>query len=134
VWLDVAREYTERWVHQQQIWEATGHPGLNSGEFAGPVVATFVHSLPRARGPIDRPEGTSLEVRFDGEGGDVWHVTRAGTGWDLRPGPVSGFDATLRGTVDEAWRLYADYAVVQLSGEGDPELISAAAAARAIIL
>ncbi len=26
MWLDVAREYTERWVHQQQIRDAIGRP------------------------------------------------------------------------------------------------------------
>jgi hypothetical protein len=26
-WLDVAREYTERWTHQQQIRDAVGMPG-----------------------------------------------------------------------------------------------------------
>jgi uncharacterized protein (TIGR03083 family) len=27
-WLDVAREYSERWTHQQQIRDAVGRPGL----------------------------------------------------------------------------------------------------------
>jgi hypothetical protein len=28
VWLDVAREYTERWHHQQHLRDAAGQPGL----------------------------------------------------------------------------------------------------------
>jgi uncharacterized protein (TIGR03083 family) len=28
VWLDIAREYTERWLHQQQIRDAVNRPGL----------------------------------------------------------------------------------------------------------
>ncbi len=28
IWLDLAREYTERWVHQQQMRDAVGKPGL----------------------------------------------------------------------------------------------------------
>ena len=29
-WFDIAREYTERWHHQQQIREAVGQPGIIS--------------------------------------------------------------------------------------------------------
>src|SRR5207248_389111 len=36
VWLDVAREYTERWLHQQHIREAVGRPGLTDRRFMGP--------------------------------------------------------------------------------------------------
>jgi len=32
VWLDVAREYTEFWVHQQQVRDAVGRPGANSNQ------------------------------------------------------------------------------------------------------
>src|SRR5215213_8131587 len=50
VWLDLAREYTERWVHQQQIRDAVGRPGLQEPEWFAPVLATFVQGLPRALG------------------------------------------------------------------------------------
>jgi uncharacterized protein (TIGR03083 family) len=32
-WLDVAREYTGRWTHQQQVRDAVGVPGLREPEF-----------------------------------------------------------------------------------------------------
>ena len=32
VWLDLAREYTERWHHQQQIRDAVGKPGSEGTE------------------------------------------------------------------------------------------------------
>src|SRR3989442_11824316 len=44
VWFDVACEYTERWVHQQQIREAVGRPVLLKAPYAAPVIVTFVHS------------------------------------------------------------------------------------------
>ncbi|MGH2687341.1 MAG: maleylpyruvate isomerase family mycothiol-dependent enzyme, partial [Actinomycetota bacterium] len=44
VWLDVAREYTERWLHQQHIRDAVGVPGQRDARFLGPVIATFVHA------------------------------------------------------------------------------------------
>lgn len=35
-WLDIAREYMERWVHQQHIREAVGPPGPGFGPVCGP--------------------------------------------------------------------------------------------------
>lgn len=47
-WLDVARQDTERWTHQQQIRDVVGMPGLKEPAFLASVLATFVHALPRA--------------------------------------------------------------------------------------
>src|SRR5256885_5814581 len=45
-WLHIAREFTERWHHQQQVREAVGAPSLDDPRFLGPVLATFARSLP----------------------------------------------------------------------------------------
>jgi uncharacterized protein (TIGR03083 family) len=47
VWLDVARGDMERYVHQQQIRDATGRPRLGPA-FTSPVLTTAAHALPRA--------------------------------------------------------------------------------------
>ena len=36
VWFDIAREFTERWHHQQQIRDATGQPPLTIRIFSRP--------------------------------------------------------------------------------------------------
>ena len=41
IWLHVAREYTERWVHQQHIRDAVGRPGLNERRWLGPVLESL---------------------------------------------------------------------------------------------
>ena len=46
-WLHIAREYTERWAHQEQIREAVGAGGLHGRRLFAPVLDTFVHALPR---------------------------------------------------------------------------------------
>ena len=71
-WLDVAREYTERWTHQQQIRDAVGLPGLKEPAFQAPVLATFVHALPRAFAGALAPAGTTVEVAVGGDGGGCW--------------------------------------------------------------
>ena len=75
-WLDVARQYTERWTHQQQIRDAVGVPGLQEPAFLAPVLATFVHALPRAFTDVSAAVGTTVEVVIAGEAGGSWVLTR----------------------------------------------------------
>jgi len=134
VWLDLAREYTERWVHQQQIREATGRPGLDGARHAGPVVATFVHALPGSLRGVDAAPGTTVDLAVTGDGGGTWHAARSpGGGWDLRAGSSPAPACRLAGTVGDMWRMYAAYPGVTLAATGDPALAAAATRGRAII-
>jgi uncharacterized protein (TIGR03083 family) len=105
VWLDVAREYTERWLHQQHVRDATGRPGQTDPRFLGPVLATFAHALPVAIAGTDAPNGTAVAFEVDGEAGGRWAVVREPVGWTLRAGRPDGPAATLRTDADTAWRL-----------------------------
>lgn len=78
-WLDVAREYTERWVHQQQIRRAVGRPGLTDERFAAPVVETFARALPA--GLPSRPDGTTVSVVATGDYERRWHLEARDGGW-----------------------------------------------------
>jgi hypothetical protein len=59
IWLDVAREYTERWHHQQHIRKAVGQPGQTEPRFLHPVLASFAHALPVALQHADARLGRS---------------------------------------------------------------------------
>jgi uncharacterized protein (TIGR03083 family) len=134
VWMDVAREYTERWVHQQQIREAIGQPGLLQPRYVGPVIATFVHAVPMALARVNAAEGTTVNVRITGEGGGAWHAVRWHNEWDLWPGEHGGGAAELETTADNAWRLFTGHpGAVAPHFSGDPTLANAAAQAIAII-
>jgi uncharacterized protein (TIGR03083 family) len=134
VWLDVAREYMERYVHQQQIRSATGRPSLGAA-FTSPVLTTAAHALPRALDGVARPAGTVVRFTAEGEGGGSWLVVRAVSGWQLDGGPVTGAAAChARTTVDGALKLYArDPSAPPLIWEGDPELAQALARVKAVL-
>ena len=106
-WLDLARELTERWHHQQQIREAVGAPPLDEPRFLRPVLATFAFSLPQAVRDVVSPIGTSIGLRIDGESGGDWTVVR-----DEPPGgasgPVAATNPSAAVTIDQdtAWRMY----------------------------
>jgi len=51
-WFDTAREFTERWHHQQQIRMAVERPGIMTPRLYGPVLDTFMRALPKYRNLI----------------------------------------------------------------------------------
>lgn len=134
VWLDVAREYMERYVHQQQIRSATGRPALGAG-YTRPVLTTAAHALPRALDHVTRPVGTVVTFTVEGEGGGSWYVVRTVSGWGLDGGPAAGAVAChARTTVDGALKLYArDPSAPPLTWQGDPELAEALAGVKAVL-
>ena len=134
VWLDVTREYMERYVHQQQIRSATGRPSLGAA-FTSPVLTTAAHALPRALDQVARPAGTIVTFTAEGEGGGSWLVVRAVSGWELDGGPATGAAAChARTTVDGALKLYArDPSAPPLRWDGDAELAEALAGVKAVL-
>ena len=82
-WLDLAREYTERWHHQQQIRDAVGKPGLKEPRYFAPVLAAFVHGLARAFREVAAPAGTLVKLTITGDSGGQWLATRNARGWEL---------------------------------------------------
>src|SRR5205807_4714821 len=109
----------------QHIREAVGRPGLTDRRFMGPVLATFVHALPRAMAPAEAPPGTAVNVRLTGEAGGDWSLVAGPRGWALRTGAAPTATATV--TLDQslAWRLFTRTvrpetaaAAVAITGDG----------------
>ncbi len=106
VWLDVAREFTERWHHQQHIRDAVGKPGCTDAYFLAPVLAAFMHALPQTFQEVDEPEGTSVSMTITGEAGGVWSAVREGGCWELYAGKPEHSRAEIVLPEDIAWRLF----------------------------
>jgi uncharacterized protein (TIGR03083 family) len=107
-WLHVAREYTERWVHHQQIREAVGAPLLAEPRFFTPVLATFARALPRTFNGVVTIRDAQVGVYLTGPSGSDWTVVTRGEGrWELRSGrPEHAPNATVELDEDVAWRLF----------------------------
>lgn len=138
IWLDVAREYTERWVHQQHIRDAVGRPGLTDPRFLSPVLATFAHALPVACADTVSPPGTVIEMQVTGEAGGTWSVACQRSGWALYEGSSDAPAARVVLGQDLAWRLLTKGAAPREAEraavlEGDPALGRAVLGAVAII-
>lgn len=83
VWLDLAREYTERWHHQQHIREAIGAPVLTESRFFAPVLATFARALPHTFRATTAPTGAAVQLTITGPSGGDWTIVREGASWQL---------------------------------------------------
>jgi hypothetical protein len=127
VWLDVAREYTERWVHQQQIRDALGRPGLKERWYVAPVLAAFVHGLPRALSTVAAPTGTRVRLVIGGPTGGTWLALHTDEAWVLAQDEEGPAAATVTLDQETAWRLFTkgitrDVALQHARLEGDRRL------------
>lgn len=104
-WFDLAREYTEKWHHQQQIREAVGAPGLTSRRWLFPVLDTFLRGLPHTYRDLVAPEGTQLLFTVTGAAGGQWTLQREASAWQLYSGAGDQAVCEARLDQDTAWRL-----------------------------
>jgi uncharacterized protein (TIGR03083 family) len=106
IWFDLAREFTERWHHQQQIRDATGRPPLYDPYFLSPVLDTFVRALPHAFCNAMAPAGTSVRFEISGEAGGVWFVYKAEEAWTLLLDSTAEPATNVVIAQNAAWRLF----------------------------
>jgi uncharacterized protein (TIGR03083 family) len=104
-WFDIAREYTEKWHHQQQIRDAVGAPALTSRKWLFPVLDTFFRGLPHTYRETQADEGSSVLFTVAGEAGGAWTLMREGGAWKLYTGESAGPVCEVRMDQDTTWRL-----------------------------
>ncbi|HEY6330442.1 MAG TPA: hypothetical protein VI756_13985 [Blastocatellia bacterium] len=108
VWLDVAREYTEKWHHQQQIRDAVGAPPLYEPKYFSPVLDAFVRALPFTYRDVVAHQGTRARVTISGAAGSSWLLVRETDRWNLYGDPEFSDAVQAELTIDQdaAWRLF----------------------------
>jgi hypothetical protein len=126
-WFDTAREFTERWHHQQQIRLATNRPGIMTPELYHPVLDCFLRGLPHLYRDVSAPVGTLFLLEISGDCGGRWFLLKKAQGWHLvKP---SGEKLASRVTIPQelAWRIFTkgidrDSARTQITVEGNRHL------------
>lgn len=109
VWLDLAREYTERWHHQQHIREAVGLPLLTQPRYLGPVLATFMFAFPYTYRDVKAEPGSTISLTIGGPAGNRWFIQRDEDAWLLHQGkPEVKPLAEITLDQDTAWRLFSN--------------------------
>jgi uncharacterized protein (TIGR03083 family) len=125
-WFDTAREFTERWHHQQQIRLAVDRPGIMTPELYHPVLDCFMRGLPHAYRDVVRNPGARLRFDISGECGGTWLLFRDVNSWRLEERALG--PPTSRVTIPQeiAWRVFtkgidrqAAAALVRVDGDQD---------------
>jgi uncharacterized protein (TIGR03083 family) len=126
-WFDTAREFTERWHHQQQIRFAVNKPGIMTRELYHPVLDCFLRALPYTYRTVSAKPGTYVQINVSGECGGSWYLSRAEQAWQLTEEPLG--DKLSETTIPQeiAWRIFTkgidrESALSQVKVAGDGAL------------
>ncbi len=138
-WLDVGREYTERWHHQDQIREAVGAPPLASERWLRPVLDISLLALPHAFRDAGGEVDDVVELQTTGTVQERWSLVREASGWDLWSGGVA--NPRCRITADSAatarlllHRTPAEHIHEKVTVEGDEHFVGPFLRARAVMV
>src|SRR5260370_33966005 len=125
-WFDTAREFTERWHHQQQIRLAVEKPGIMTREFYFPVLDCFMRALPHAYSAVPAKIGTLAQFNIAGDFGGSWYLLRDIGTWRLVSSATGETISETTIPQEIAWRIFtkgitreAAQAQVQVKGNSE---------------
>lgn len=106
MWLQIARELTEYWMHHQYICETVAINSLTNQRFLTPILTTFAHAFPRAYAFIAAPVDTVINFGVTDEVETSWDVIKENDHWalyadtDLIPTSIVKIPVTI------AWKVF----------------------------
>jgi uncharacterized protein (TIGR03083 family) len=106
-WMHIAREYTEKWLHQQQIRDAVGIPELMTKELFIPFISIFMLALPHTFRDVPAEEGTTVQLTIPGEIGGSWGIIRKDGIWLLNNEMITNPSSQVIIDADISWRLFS---------------------------
>lgn len=106
-WMEVAREYTEKWLHQQQIRDAVNKPALLTRELFYPFIDIFMLALPHTYREISADNGTSIKVTVTTDIGGYWFLIRNDDKWKLTKEYSEMPTTEIIIDPDTSWKLFS---------------------------
>ena len=101
---DIAREFTERWHHQQQIREAVGATSITHKNYLQPVLRILALCLPYWFQSVAADPGSEVAVNITGASGGRWVLCRDVDHWRLDEREPDKMEASITIADDMAWR------------------------------
>lgn len=106
-WMQIARDYTEKWLHQQQIRDAVNKPGLLTREYFYPFISVFMMALPHTYRNTKATNGTVIQITITTDIGGTWFLVRVDDTWKLQKENTGEVNAEVSIDPDIAWRLFS---------------------------
>jgi hypothetical protein len=89
-WMDIAREYTERWLHQSHIREAVNLPLLHERRLFHPFIQTYMLALPLTYKSVNSSIGDVIKIVVEGTAGGNWSLQKEQGYWRLHDKVLAG--------------------------------------------
>ncbi len=107
-WFHIAREYTEKFIHQQQIRKAVGKQALLTKELFYPFIDTLMYGLPHTYRNVHAATGTLVTIKILTDIGGEWHLVKTDSFWQLiKSQTAHPSTATISIDPDTAWKLFS---------------------------
>lgn len=106
-WMHIAREYTEKFLHQQQIRDAVNQPALMTREFFFPFIHIFMQALPHTFRHTTAPVETVVKVTVTSDAGGSWFLKRTEKNWRLSEENTPPATTEVKIAPDIAWKLFS---------------------------
>lgn len=105
-WFHIAREYTEKFHHQQQIRDAMDDNSLFTRELFFPFIDTLMRGLTHAYRNLHPEAPKTIQVRVETEIGGNWFLTYQENTWQPSAEAIAIPDASLFIPPAIAWKLF----------------------------
>ena len=106
-WFHIAREYTEKFLHQQQIKDAVGKPGIMTRELFYPFIDTFMFAFPHTFKEVEAESGTVVSIEVTTGIGGIWSIIKTENDWNLDKSNNLQASAKLLIDPETAWKLFS---------------------------
>ncbi|MBX2962533.1 MAG: maleylpyruvate isomerase N-terminal domain-containing protein [Cyclobacteriaceae bacterium] len=106
-WFHIAREYTEKFLHQQQIRDAVSKQGIMTKELYYPFLDTLIYALPYTFRNVEAQDNTSVSLIVSTDIGGQWNITRTNGEWILSKGITPAPTSSVTIDPNTAWKLFS---------------------------
>jgi len=106
-WFHIAREYTEKFLHQQQIREAVGKSGIMTKELYYPFIDTLMFAFPYTFKNVSAENGTAVSLEISTDIGGIWNIVKTSNSWVLDKNINSNVQSKVVIDPDTAWKLFS---------------------------
>lgn len=106
-WFHIAREYTEKWHHQQQIrWAVCEDQTLLQEKWIVPYLDTSVRALPHHYRNTPGSEGDLIKFVFEGSSRQQWYLRYEKGLWQLLVATDAPPNCEVQIRHEDAWRIF----------------------------
>lgn len=106
-WFHIAREYTEKFLHQQQIRDAVGKQALMTKELFHPFIETFIQALTHTYRNTKAPINSVVTLIVTTEIGGHWSIIKKENNWKFIDSFQDNSTSTVKINPQDAWLLFS---------------------------